>query len=63
MSTNFVEMLIEANRVLKPEGLLFIAEVSSRLEISKFISLLKQIGFNKQKISQIETFFYVTIFK
>ena len=41
MSTNFLDHLIEASRKLKPNGLLFVAEVSSRLEINKFVSLLK----------------------
>ena len=63
MSTNFVDMIIEANRTLKIDGLLFIAEVSSRLEINKFVSLLKTLGFIQQKVSQIETYFYVMIFK
>lgn len=63
MSTNFLDMLLEANKKLKPNGLLFVAEVSSRLEINKFVGLLKMTGFEKKKIGQIETFFYIMIFQ
>lgn len=63
MSTNFLDMLLEANRKLKENGLLFVAEVSSRLEINKFVSLLKLCGFEKRKIGQIETYFYIMIFE
>ncbi|CAI2378136.1 unnamed protein product [Moneuplotes crassus] len=63
MSTNFLDHLLEANRILKVDGLLFVAEVSSRLEINKFVSLLHKFGFKKKKVGQIKTFFYVKTFK
>jgi ribosomal RNA-processing protein 8 len=61
MGTNWIEMIIESNRVLKEDGLLFIAEVSSRLEIAKFVGLLQKLGFKSLKTIQIKTFFYITI--
>jgi len=47
MGTNFVDYLLEARLVLKPGGLLKIAEVKSRfLDLSKFKQLLVQLGFS-----------------
>lgn len=51
MSTNYVDILIEANRKLKEGGVLLVAEVSSRLNIDKFVSLLELLGFVKKKVS------------
>lgn len=63
MSTNFLDMLIEANNKLKEGGLLFVAEVSSRLDIKKFVMHLGLMGFVKRKVGQIETYFYIMIFE
>eukprot|EP01084_Bolivina_argentea_P017092 31921_1 len=47
MGTNFHEYLIEANRVLKPNGLLKIVEVRSRFYgINKFEKFLNRTGFD-----------------
>ena len=47
MGTNFHEYLIEAHRVLKPNGMLKIAEVRSRFYgINKFEKFLSRCGFD-----------------
>ncbi|XP_006885521.1 PREDICTED: ribosomal RNA-processing protein 8 [Elephantulus edwardii] len=46
MGTNIRDFLVEANRVLKPGGLLKLAEVSSRFEdIRAFLSAVSKLGF------------------
>jgi len=48
MNTNFGEALLEANRLLRPKGSLWIAEVESRFECSlgEFVKRLKALGFD-----------------
>lgn len=57
MGTNYLDFLIEANRVLVPGGLLLIAEVSSRFtSTSLFKSMLFQLGFQVIKhVGSLET--------
>ncbi|XP_076969950.1 ribosomal RNA-processing protein 8 [Tamandua tetradactyla] len=46
MGTNIRDFLEEANRVLKPEGLLKVAEVSSRFEdVQAFLGAVAKLGF------------------
>lgn len=46
MNSNWVQCLREARRVLKPKGLLKVAEVTSRFEdVDKFVSIVEAIGF------------------
>lgn len=46
MGTNYFDYLLEANRVLKNEGILKIAEVESRfVKVEKFQDLLIKFGF------------------
>ena len=66
LGTNFPEFIVEANRVLKPSGKLFIAEVLSRFEdIEKFSShhMLHSGGFKLLKINKLKDFFYIMVFK
>eukprot|EP00299_Pterocystis_sp_00344_P020047 c9879_g1_i2.p1 GENE.c9879_g1_i2~~c9879_g1_i2.p1 ORF type:complete len:184 (-),score=37.76 c9879_g1_i2:46-597(-) len=50
MGTNFGDFLIEANRVLKPGGVLLVAEVASRIEsVKTFLKFLDFLGFGKPK--------------
>lgn len=50
MGTNYIEFLLEANRVLSNGGLLLIAEVSSRFSsIPIFKAMLQQLGFQLLK--------------
>ena len=66
MGINFPEFLKEANRVLKQNGKLFIAEVLSRFEEVKLFSefYLKEFsGFKLLKLSKLKDFFYVMVFE
>nr|CAD7454571.1 unnamed protein product [Timema tahoe] len=48
MGTNLVDYIMEANRVLKQDGILKIAEVESRFDnIDNFINNLQKFGFTK----------------
>ena len=66
MGTNFPSFLLEANRVLKMKGLLFVAEVLSRFEdIKSFTSkFMPQVaGFKCLKQTVLEDFFYIMVFQ
>lgn len=64
MGTNFPEFLQEANRVLKPMGILFIAEVLSRFDdITAFLKHMKdEAGFKSIQVKTLKGFFYIMIF-
>jgi ribosomal RNA-processing protein 8 len=65
MGTNFPLFIAEANRVLKPGGKLFIAEVLSRFQdVSAFTEkfMKKYGGFIALKQSKLEDFFYIFVF-
>ena len=65
MGTNWPDFLIEANRVLKPDGLLIVAEVLSRFkDIGEFTShMKKEAGFKSVKVTKLKEFFYLMIFE
>ncbi len=68
MGTNFPDFLREANRVLKPRGKLFVAEVTSRFagdgECKDFVRLTKeQAGFICLKAGKLKDFFYLMVFE
>ncbi|XP_030055639.1 ribosomal RNA-processing protein 8 [Microcaecilia unicolor] len=59
MGTNLREFFQEANRVLKPGGILKVAEVASRFEdIRAFISALANLGFKNTYKDTSNSFFY-----
>ncbi len=64
MGTNFPDFLVEANRVLKPGGTLFVAEVVSRFEsVGAFVSHCREdAGFKPLKVTKLKDFFYMMIF-
>ncbi|KAL0209600.1 hypothetical protein RCL1_008438 [Eukaryota sp. TZLM3-RCL] len=50
MGTNYIDFIKEASRILKPNGTLLIAEVSSRFEdLGHFNSGMRAIGFNSRQ--------------
>ena len=65
MGTNFPDFLVEANRVLKPRGKLFVAEVLSRFQdVNEFVKLArKETGFKALKVTKLKDFFYLMIFE
>jgi ribosomal RNA-processing protein 8 len=66
MGTNFPQFLAEANRVLKIDGLLFVAEVLSRFEDIKAFTgkhMPQLAGFKCLKQTILNDFFYVLVFQ
>lgn len=69
MGTNFPQFLREANRVLKRDGKLFVAEVLSRFadkngDCKDFVRLVQeQAGFRCLKAAKLKDFFYVMVFE
>ena len=65
MGTNFPQFLLEANRVLKMGGKLFVAEVLSRFEnVHEFAEkYMSMAGFKCLKINRLKDFFYIMVFK
>ena len=65
MGTNFPQFIKEANRVIKPNGILLVAEVLSRFpDINKFVKIMKDdMGFKAIKVNKLKNFFYVMVFE
>ena len=65
MGTNFPDFLVEANRVLKPRGKLFVAEVLSRFkDVNAFVKHCgKEAGLKAIKVTKLKDFFYLMIFE
>merc|ERR1712098_616082 len=64
MGTNLGDYLKEANRLLKPGGLLKVAEVSSRFSsVSGFIGSVKQWGFQILNQRELSSMFHLMDFK
>ncbi|EDV98391.1 ribosomal RNA-processing protein 8 [Drosophila grimshawi] len=64
MGTNLGDYLLEANRVLKLHGNLYIAEIQSRFEdVREFVRLLKDCGFELIKKDVAINYFYFFHFR
>lgn len=64
MGTNYIDYLMEANRVLKMDGTLKIAEVESRFTSElKFQDVLRKLGFKMEKKSKRNGYFLDFEFK
>ncbi|XP_028908391.1 ribosomal RNA-processing protein 8 isoform X1 [Ornithorhynchus anatinus] len=64
MGTNLRDFLEEANRVLKPGGLLKVAEVASRFEdVRAFLGALAQLGFKNISKDLSNSHFYLFDFR
>ncbi|KAI9622779.1 hypothetical protein H4Q26_015063 [Puccinia striiformis f. sp. tritici PST-130] len=64
MSTNWVGIILEARRILRSNGELRIAEVTSRfIDVDLFISFIKSIGFSNPTKDQSNTHFILFKFK
>lgn len=65
MGTNYIEFLIEANRVLKTNGYLFIAEIESRIRGDRtlFEKAIESIGFSIRKVKDIDGYFNMYVFR
>uniref|UniRef100_UPI00398E8525 ribosomal RNA-processing protein 8 n=1 Tax=Pristiophorus japonicus TaxID=55135 RepID=UPI00398E8525 len=64
MGTNLLDFLSEANRVLRPGGILKIAEVASRFgDVRNFISALGSLGFKLGSKDTGNSYFYLFDFR
>ena len=65
MGTNYIDFIIEANRVLRNKGTLLIAEVLSRFTDINFFTdtLMRKAGFKKVKVQKLNDFFYIMVFQ
>ena len=64
MNKNFIPFIAEANRILKKEGKLLVAEISSRIvEISKFLNVFEKYGFKLIKQRSLHDYFEMFTFK
>ncbi|XP_077984101.1 ribosomal RNA-processing protein 8-like [Glandiceps talaboti] len=60
MGTNLVDFITEANRVLRNDGILKIAEVASRFDnVKNFVRAFKRLGFTLQSKDLSNKFFYL----
>jgi len=64
MGTNYVDFLLEANRVMKVGATLLVAEVLSRFaNVDVFTdALMPKAGFKKIKVQRLNDFFYIMVF-
>ena len=63
-SKAFEVFIVEANRILKKEGKLLVAEISSRIvEISKFLNVFEKYGFKLIKQRSLHDYFEMFTFK
>ena len=65
MGTNFPDFLVEANRVLKKDGKLIVAEVVSRFQdVKQFLRHCKEeVGLKAVRLTKIKEFFYLMHFE
>lgn len=63
MKDNVFEFIKEANRILKINGCMFIAEVQSRVDISKFVKLIQNVGFKLLWLDKKLEVFFICKFK
>ena len=64
MGKNFVEFLSEARRILKPEGILFVCEISSRIVSKKsFLQIFGLLDYKLSKAKDIHNYFQLFVFR
>ena len=64
MNKNFIPFISEANRILKKDGKLFVAEITSRIvDESKFLNIFEKYGFYLIKKRNLHEYFDMFTFK
>jgi ribosomal RNA-processing protein 8 len=64
MGNNFFDFITEAKRILKPNGLLIVCEINSRIvSTENFIRIFKQLGFNLRKQKDLKNYFTLFVFR
>ena len=64
MNKNFIPFVVEGNRILKINGKLLVAEITSRIvDMNKFINIFEKYGFEMIKKRNIHDYFELITFK
>ena len=64
MNKNFIPFIVEANRILKDNGKLIVAEIKSRIvDMDKFLKIFEKYGFKVIKTRNLEDYFEMIIFR
>ena len=64
MNKNFIPFIAESNRILKINGKLLVAEITSRIvDMEKFLNVFKKYGFEVIKKKSINDYFEMITFK
>lgn len=64
MMTGITGVLKEINRILKVEGLFYLAEVTSRVKnMKKFINDVEKLGFKLKNIDKSNSYFFIIVFQ
>ena len=64
MNKNFIPFVVESNRVLKMNGKLLVAEITSRIvDMKKFLNVFEKYGFEVIKTKSIHDYFEMVTFK
>jgi ribosomal RNA-processing protein 8 len=64
MGVNFIDFILEAKRILKTKGVLYVAEILSRINsLEKFIGVFEKIGFRLVKNLNIKNYFVLLVFR
>lgn len=64
MGTNFIDFIKESYRILKPGGILIVAEITSRIiSLKKFVSIFHSLDFNLRKRKNIKNYFTLFVFR
>ena len=64
MNTNFIPFITEANRIVKKDGKILVAEISSRIvDMNKFLKVFEKYGFKLIKQRNMHDYFDIFTFK
>ena len=64
MNKNFIPFVVESNRILKINGKLLVAEITSRIvDMTKFLNIFEKYGFEVIKRKNIHDYFDIITFK
>ena len=64
MNTNFIPFIAEANRIVKKDGKILVAEISSRIvDMNKFLKVFEKYGFKLIKQRNMHDYFDIFTFK
>ena len=64
LNINFIPFITEANRIIKKDGKILVAEISSRIvDMNKFLDVFEKYGFKLIKQRNVHDYFDMFTFK